>query len=145
MLNMLLHETSAAAFDLCTQSACLCACKLQGEYHMFIAQTPFIDPMMFQLAIDQNNQTGAVSNAEKLEVAWWVVLVCRHMQSPQNLAVEVAAILYVNDMSFVTNHLRLFPSMSVFRPCLLIAHCIGYWCHIASASVQPPSLPCSCI
>eukprot|EP00877_Chromochloris_zofingiensis_P006992 jgi/Chrzof1/2546/Cz11g19190.t1 len=42
----------------------------KGEYHMFIAQTPFIDPMMFQLAIDQNNQTGAVSNAEKLEVAW---------------------------------------------------------------------------
>ena len=43
---------------------------LQGEYHMFIAQTPHIDPLMFHLALQQNAETDAVDGAEKTAFAW---------------------------------------------------------------------------
>lgn len=43
---------------------------LQGEYHMFLAQTPHIDPLMFHLALQQNAETDAVDGAEKTAFAW---------------------------------------------------------------------------
>lgn len=42
----------------------------KGEYHMFIAQTPHIDPLMFHLALQQNAETDAVDGAEKTAFAW---------------------------------------------------------------------------
>ena len=43
---------------------------LQGEYHMYVAQTPHIDPLMFHLALQQNAETDAVDGAEKTAFAW---------------------------------------------------------------------------
>lgn len=37
---------------------------------MFCAQTSYIDPLMFHLAIEQNERTRAVSGAEKTAFAW---------------------------------------------------------------------------
>eukprot|EP00884_Botryococcus_braunii_P002787 jgi/Botrbrau1/12509/Bobra.0169s0051.1 len=42
----------------------------KGEYHMFCAQTNYIDPLMFYLAIEQNERTRAVPGAEKTAFAW---------------------------------------------------------------------------
>lgn len=42
----------------------------KGEYHMFICQTPFIEPVMFHLAMHQNQQSGAIAGAEKTNFAW---------------------------------------------------------------------------
>lgn len=43
---------------------------LQGEYHMYVAQTPHIDPLMLHLALQQNAETDAVDGAEKTAFAW---------------------------------------------------------------------------
>ena len=43
---------------------------LQGEYRMYVCQTPFIDPLMFQLATQQNLQSSAVESAEKTKFCW---------------------------------------------------------------------------
>lgn len=43
---------------------------MQGEYHMYVAQTPHIDPLMFHLALQQNAETDAVDGAEKTAFAW---------------------------------------------------------------------------
>ena len=43
---------------------------LQGEYRMYVCQTPFIDPLMFQLATQQNLQSSAVDSAEKTKFCW---------------------------------------------------------------------------
>lgn len=45
--------------------------QLQGEYHMYVAQTPHIDPLMFHLALQQNLETDAVDGAEKTAFAWY--------------------------------------------------------------------------
>ena len=37
---------------------------------MYITQTDFVDPLMFAMAINQNEQTGAVLGAEKTAFAW---------------------------------------------------------------------------
>lgn len=42
----------------------------KGEYHMYVAQTPHIDPLMFHLALQQNAETDAVDGAEKTAFAW---------------------------------------------------------------------------
>lgn len=42
----------------------------KGEYHMYVAQTPHIDPLMFHLALQQNAETDAVDGAEKSAFAW---------------------------------------------------------------------------
>ncbi|KAK9844239.1 hypothetical protein WJX84_006470 [Apatococcus fuscideae] len=42
----------------------------KGVYVMYITQTSFVDPLMFAMAINQNNQTGAVAGAEKTAFAW---------------------------------------------------------------------------
>ena len=39
---------------------------------MYIAQTPHIDPLMFHLALQQNEETDAVCGAEKTAFAWYV-------------------------------------------------------------------------
>ena len=44
--------------------------QTQGEYHMYVAQTPHIDPLMFHLALQQNAETDAVDGAEKTAFAW---------------------------------------------------------------------------
>ena len=46
---------------------------VQGEYHMYITQTPHIDPLMFHLALQQNNETDAVCGAEKTAFAWYSI------------------------------------------------------------------------
>lgn len=48
-------------------------CELQGEYHMYVAQTPHIDPLMFHLALQQNAETDAVDGAEKTAFAWYAL------------------------------------------------------------------------
>lgn len=45
---------------------------VQGEYHMYITETPHIDPLMFHLALQQNDETDAVCGAEKTAFAWCV-------------------------------------------------------------------------
>ncbi|KAK9820031.1 hypothetical protein WJX72_005278 [[Myrmecia] bisecta] len=42
----------------------------KGEYHMFVSQTSYLDPLMFRLATIQNAQTNAVEGAEKTGFAW---------------------------------------------------------------------------
>lgn len=42
----------------------------KGEYHMYVAQTPHLDPLMFHLALQQNAETEAVDGAEKTAFAW---------------------------------------------------------------------------
>ena len=42
----------------------------QGKYHMFVAATPYIEPLMFHLATQQNAMTMAISGAEKTKFAW---------------------------------------------------------------------------
>ncbi|DBA78474.1 hypothetical protein WJX79_008004 [Trebouxia sp. C0005] len=42
----------------------------KGEYHMYVAQTPHIDPLMLHLALQQNAETDAVDGAEKTAFAW---------------------------------------------------------------------------
>ena len=54
---------------------------LQGEYHMFIAQTPHIDPLMFHLALQQNAETDAVDGAEKTAFAWYATARCSVLTS----------------------------------------------------------------
>ena len=44
---------------------------VQGKYHMFVAATPYIDPLMFHLATQQNAMTMAVAGAEKTKFAWY--------------------------------------------------------------------------
>ncbi|KAK9833991.1 hypothetical protein WJX81_001172 [Elliptochloris bilobata] len=41
-----------------------------GVYHMFIALLPHVEPLMFQLATQQNLHTGAIEGAEKTAFAW---------------------------------------------------------------------------
>lgn len=43
---------------------------MQGQYSMFIALLPFLDPLMFYLAMRQNAETQAVTGAEKTAFAW---------------------------------------------------------------------------
>ena len=43
---------------------------LQGQYAMFIAHLPYIDPLFFHLATQQNQETHAVQGAEKTAFAW---------------------------------------------------------------------------
>lgn len=43
---------------------------VQGKYHMFVAHTPYIDPLMFHLAVEQNASTAAIAGAEKTKFAW---------------------------------------------------------------------------
>ena len=52
------------------RSGSILCCSLQGEYHMYVAQTPHIDPLMFHLALQQNAETDAVDGAEKTAFAW---------------------------------------------------------------------------
>lgn len=47
---------------------------LQGQYHMFVTHTPYIDPLMFHLAAQQNALTSAVPGAEKTKFAWYAQL-----------------------------------------------------------------------
>ncbi|CAL8461749.1 g1280 [Coccomyxa elongata] len=42
----------------------------KGQYSMFIALLPFLDPLMFYLAMRQNAETQAVTGAEKTAFAW---------------------------------------------------------------------------
>lgn len=42
----------------------------RGAYHFFITQLPFVAPLMFRLATQQNAATGAVPGAEKSAFAW---------------------------------------------------------------------------
>lgn len=44
-----------------------------GEYHMYLTQAPFMPPLMFRLATQQNESTRAVPGGEKTAFAWWVV------------------------------------------------------------------------
>lgn len=41
---------------------------------MFIALLPFLDPLMFYLAMRQNAETQAVTGAEKTAFAWFAAL-----------------------------------------------------------------------
>lgn len=59
------------ALFLCTNTCGIF--ELQGEYHMYVAQTPHIDPLMFHLALQQNAETDAVDGAEKTAFAWYAV------------------------------------------------------------------------
>ena len=43
---------------------------MQGSYSMFIALLPYLDPLMFHLASQQNEHTQAVQGAEKTAFAW---------------------------------------------------------------------------
>lgn len=47
---------------------------MQGQYSMFIALLPFLDPLMFYLAMRQNAETQAVTGAEKTAFAWFAAL-----------------------------------------------------------------------
>lgn len=54
----------------------------QGSYSMFIALLPYLDPLMFHLASQQNEHTQAVQGAEKTAFAWCVrltVLPCSYL------------------------------------------------------------------
>ena len=61
---------------------------VQGEYHMYITETPHIDPLMFHLALQQNDETDAVCGAEKTAFAW-----CVNLLSPPCIVVNSKAIL----------------------------------------------------
>lgn len=55
----------------------------QGAYHMYVAVTPFLDPLMFQLAREANAASmargkGLESCNEKLEFVWWVKCTMLH-------------------------------------------------------------------
>ncbi len=57
---------------------CTCVCgNMQGQYNMFIALLPFMDPLMFYLAMRQNAETHAVDGAEKTAFAWFASLYAR--------------------------------------------------------------------
>ena len=47
-------------------------CVQGGHYHLFIARTAYVDPLMFQLATQQNLHSAAVRDAEKTKFAWRV-------------------------------------------------------------------------
>jgi len=42
----------------------------RGAYRMYVAQTPFVDPMFLHLAAQTNLATGAVPGGEKTAFAW---------------------------------------------------------------------------
>lgn len=42
----------------------------RSNYVMFVAQVPYVEPLMFELATAQNEATGAVGGAEKAAFAW---------------------------------------------------------------------------
>ena len=44
-----------------------------GQYHFFITQLPYVSPLMFRLATQQNGATRAVAGAEKSAFAWCAV------------------------------------------------------------------------
>ena len=56
---------------------------VQGQYSMFIALLPFLDPLMFYLAMRQNAETQAVTGAEKTAFAWFAALTLLLKQSFQ--------------------------------------------------------------
>ena len=62
-----------SAMSLCTWGTDRGVYGLQDEYHMYVAQTPHIDPLMFHLALQQNAETDAVDGAEKTAFAWYAV------------------------------------------------------------------------
>jgi len=42
----------------------------RGEYRMYVAETPFVDPMFFHLAAEANLASGAIAGGEKTAFAW---------------------------------------------------------------------------
>lgn len=42
----------------------------RGSYSMFVVTTPFVPPLYFELATQQNSVTGRVSGGEKCGFAW---------------------------------------------------------------------------
>ena len=42
----------------------------KGSYHFYMTQTPFVAPLMFRLATEQNAATRAVPGGEKSAFAW---------------------------------------------------------------------------
>lgn len=42
----------------------------RGSYHFFVVQAPFVAPLMFRLASEQNAATRAVAGGEKSAFAW---------------------------------------------------------------------------
>jgi hypothetical protein len=42
----------------------------RGQYHFFLTQTPFLSPLMFRLATQQNVTTREIEGAEKMAFAW---------------------------------------------------------------------------
>lgn len=41
---------------------------------MYLTQVPYVSPLMFRLATQQNAATGSVAGGEKTAFAWWVGL-----------------------------------------------------------------------
>ena len=42
----------------------------RGQYHFYLTQTPFLSPLMFRLATQQNVATREIEGAEKTAFAW---------------------------------------------------------------------------
>lgn len=45
-------------------------CCLQGQYVMFCALLPYMDPVLFQCALNSNAESQTVDGAEKTAFAW---------------------------------------------------------------------------
>lgn len=57
----------------------------RGAYHFYCTQTPWVSPLMFRLATQQNAATRAVAGAEKTAFAW-----CAHVPPAQPRAAQAA-------------------------------------------------------
>ncbi|KAL3162143.1 hypothetical protein ABBQ32_009851 [Trebouxia sp. C0010 RCD-2024] len=111
----------------------------KGEYHMYVAQTPHIDPLMFHLALQQNAETDAVDGAEKTAFAW--VTLSDLLAATSTCAKRYFLCAHVHTTGSRRQPVVRGPRRMQLHPCfansLRLAQDAGLLALVAAANVEP--------